>query len=839
MNFKIHCLDVGAYNYGDSILCIFGDTTILIDGGTVRSDEASESVVLGDDVHHKPIQEQMRQLLQQSGPVTVDLLIITHCHSDHMGCLPELVASGDLKCRWALLADPQLGYGITDDSDEPPALDEMTDRDRLWLALREEPIFGASDAEIATFIEDAAGEYQKYVTLVNSLKTDLGSQCVVYRGLDDSDSPGLSALLQEFSNTGLKVYGPSFDLLAACADRLVGRSEDLIEDAVADSPGSLVDAYRAAIDVLASQDAEDSADGAAVNCQSLVLRFGEDAQTALLVGDMQFAQPSVGEGTALVKALLNEVTADAPFAWVKLSHHGATNGQNKTIMKNWGAKLLTVSTGSGSTKHPTEPTLVALEDLEADGFKWTRVDMNGRCTFTVNNGSASMSKQRGSLSDKTRPSARSGDAVPSVARGEPATPPARSPSVVVTGSDDQHVDIQIRVPHRKTRIAFTIDIDPGGASGPFVEPITRDRQSADAGARRLGGGRALPRLLFVTSGTALAGRVGQAQADAVLKAIRESGQPLVNDSPARLLTETRRVIERDRALKGVVLVGGFEVVPSQIVNTLPRELAAYEIRDRDRLQVWSDDGYGDRDGDDVPELPVSRVPDGGRADFLWTVLSSAGASVAAERSGIRNIRRPFADSVFRRLPGRSPLFTSEPTAPNLPPFPLAGDVLYLMLHGTASDTSTFTGEDRDGGYPVALSAATVPQPCPPVVLTGCCYGALIVEERARDAQPGTVARSRGVADSVALTCLARGASAFVGCTGVHFSPTQPPLTYFGEPLHRAFVDQLIGGAPPAQALWSAKVQYGKGIPHRPGARLEEIAYEHKILRQFTCLGLGW
>jgi beta-lactamase superfamily II metal-dependent hydrolase len=838
-DFSVHCLDVGAFNYGDSILCVFDGHTILIDGGTPRSGEASDAVVAGEDVSHEPIQDQIRAVLGQSGTAEVDLLIVTHCHADHIGSLPKLFGSGALKCQWALLADPQLGYGITTDSDEPPPADDMSPRDKLWLALREEPLFGASDPQIAAFIEDAAREYEAYVAFVNALQAGLGPRCVVYRGPTEEVSEGLTDLLAEFESTGLHVYGPSFDHLLACAEWLEGRSEDLIEDAMADSPASLVEAYRHALELLESQDAEDSSDGAAVNCQSIVLRLGPEDHQVLLTGDMQFAKPDVGDGSPFVKALLDTVNVDAPFDFVKLSHHGATNGQNKSILTKWGAKNLAVSTGSVSSKHPTEPTLKALEQLEPGGVKWARVDMNGRCTYALANGQSGLRGERGALNDKTRPSARSGDAVVSTTSRAEVGAASRRPSVVVSGGADESVEIHIKLPHRRTRVSVSIDIDPQGAPGPFAEPITPTKQSAGADSRRLGGGRTLPRLLFVTDGAALARKITPNAADAVLAAIRAAGSPLVNSPGARLLADTRNVLHSDRAVEGIVLLGGYDVVPSQIVNALPRELGQHEVRDRDRLQVWSDDGYGDRDGDGVPELPVSRVPDAGSADFLWRVLSSSPTSSFRERCGIRNVRRPFADAVFTRLPGRAPLFTSLPTAPNLPPFRLAGDVLYLMLHGTASDTATFTGEDPDGGYPVALSAAEVPEPCPPIVFAGCCYGALVVDVRARDAEPGGRVRSKRVDDSIALSCLARGANAFVGCTGVHYSPTQPPLVYFGEPMHRAFVGHVIAGRPPAQALWAAKVDYAAGIPHRPGARVEEIAYEHKILRQFTCLGLGW
>ncbi len=734
---------------------------------------------------------------------------------------------------------PAAGYGITDDSDEPPPFDSMSDADKLWLALREEPIFGATNAEIAAFIEDSAREYGDYVTFVNKLRDDLGSRCVIYRGLTNAESEGLSDLLNEFSDTGLHVYGPTFDQLLACAGRLVGRSEDLIEDAFADSPGTLVEAYKNALQVLTEQDASDSADGAAVNCQSLVLRMGNDGRKVLLTGDMQFAQPDVGEASQAVKDLLATVNEDAPFDWVKLSHHGATNGQNKTILTKWG-KRFTISTGSTSSKHPTEPTLKALEQIESTGVEWSRVDMNGRCTFAVEGTSARLKTQRGDLNDKTRPSARSGDEVPVPVEG-PVLPRVQEPvrpQIVRGGASDETIEIIVRLPNRRTKFSFTCEVDPGGGDDrPFDGGAVVEAKSTRGIADRL---RGLPRLLFVTDGAALARNIGRPATDAVLGAIAAANHRLVNQSQATLLAATRQVLKNDPSVKGVVLLGGYDVVRSQILNALPTEMAQVRVRDRDRLQVWNDDGYGDRDDDGVPELPVSRIPDARDAAFLTYVLSAPALSGRPTgRAGIRNIRRPFADSVFGLLPGASPLFTSEPTAPNLPPYSLAGDFLYLMLHGTASDTSTFTGEDLAGGYPVAVDVKSLPKPSPSVVFTGSCYGALIVDTLARDAAPGDTVRGRRVADSIALSCLAGGANAFVGCTGVHFSPTQRPLSYFGEPMHRAFVTHLLDGKPPSHALWAAKTEYANGIPHRLGARVEEIAYEHKILRQFTCLGLGW
>jgi hypothetical protein len=90
-----------------------------------------------------------------------------------------------------------------------------------------------------------------------------------------------------------------------------------------------------------------------------------------------------------------------------------------------------------------------------------------------------------------------------------------------------------------------------------------------------------------------------------------------------------------------------------------------------------------------------------------------------------------------------------------------------------------------------------------------------------------------------LTCLANGLSAFVGCTAIHYSLDKQPFTYLGEPMHRYFWKEIAAGQPPARALLDARLLHVRGIPHLAGAGVELQLIEHKILRQFTCLGLGW
>src|SRR5712671_4390449 len=73
---KYYVLDMGSEKYGDSILCVFGNTTVLIDGGH-RSDFAGQS---GFD----SIPKQLSDALGTQSPFKISLLIVTHCHADHI-----------------------------------------------------------------------------------------------------------------------------------------------------------------------------------------------------------------------------------------------------------------------------------------------------------------------------------------------------------------------------------------------------------------------------------------------------------------------------------------------------------------------------------------------------------------------------------------------------------------------------------------------------------------------------------------------------------------------------------------------------------------------------------
>ncbi|MEY2571301.1 MAG: hypothetical protein QOE63_1651, partial [Acidimicrobiaceae bacterium] len=190
------------------------------------------------------------------------------------------------------------------------------------------------------------------------------------------------------------------------------------------------------------------------------------------------------------------------------------------------------------------------------------------------------------------------------------------------------------------------------------------------------------------------------------------------------------------------------------------------------------------------------------------------------------------------LPQAGALLQSNPTAySDQPPPAVTGNLVYVMLHGSWSDGSRFWGDPP--GIPEAVNVQSITAVRDAIVLAGCCWGALVGDKPAWLAPEGQVVAPKAPEVSMALSFLQGGARAFVGCTGVHYSPVEEPYDYFGGPLHEAFWRNVLAGDPPAPALFKAKQEYALGIPHGSDDSEWTQAVEYKIWREFTCLGLGW
>lgn len=875
--FAVHLLDVGAEEYGDAVLCQFGAVSVLIDGAHPGDWDGSRAADGGES--HESLPAQISRLLGvTTAPAKVTLLIVSHAHQDHIGCLPHLVERGLLAAEWALVAHPQLGWGRA--TDEPPA--PLTDEriGGLVAALREEPRRALNDAETERFLSDAASLETRYLKMLSQLAAQ-GTQVIPFPFPTQGEA--LNTLQQFLAERGveLKVLGPSLEQAAICA-ALIGqatqRTTQSVTDALNRDAGATPARLYRQLSEAALADHADAATrpGPPVNLLSLVTQFAYRNQKFLFAGDMQFVRPEVSDERILrtVKSLRQLIAAEGPYAFAKISHHGSDNAFDEDFLRELGdTSFLGICAGEKSTAHPHPETLKIL-DRARTVLDWARTDHNRLTTFDFARANPQVSIARGTLDDarpNTIPDTSPGPTPISVPAPAPirasapvpvsipapapirASAPAPAPPPTNDAPQTEYVEVITRVPHRNTRVTVTIDVAPavdalrpGAVPPPFpagVPPI-----SDALPVLNLAGGRTLPPLLFVTCRPRLAANIGQAECDHVLQTMHAHNWQVL-ELPAHITdiagasAMVRQALQQNILLEGVVLLGGYDVAPAQRLDCLAPELrrSVAGHSDPDNFIVWSDSIYGDRDGDGLAEIPVSRIPDGHSAQLVFAALQAGNRQAPVLRRGIRNVNRPFAEGIYQLLPGDEALRPSAPQTYNKPvPYTLDADCVYLMLHGDYTDASRFWGEQTPDDME-AVNLSNIPPQAGEVVFTGCCWGALTADTPAGRILPGRGCGVKTPEQSLALTFILRGAKAFIGCTGVHYSPGEPPYDYFGGPMHQAFWRGHAFGKPPAKTLFEAKRLYLQGMHQRAqaGTSAMRLAIENKILRQYTCLGLGW
>lgn len=840
-SFRIHLLDVGKDQYGDCVLCEIGSTRILIDGSHPGDQKSRNGF--------PSIPAQLEDLLGEAPPFRLDLLVVTHCHRDHIGCLPALVQAETFTADWALVADEHFGWGEQGPEDDAALPVDSAPRSvvQALAGLREEPPDATDAAALEAFLADAVTMRQRYRTMLHTV-ADRGTRLVRY-GRDS-----VSDLLAAFDSIGLRILGPSAEHLALCTAQLADLGRDAFaraaELAQADAGRAGADLYRA----LLRQDTDSSSaftQGAALNCQSIVLELEAQGRRVLLTGDMQFASPGVRDLDTPMRALRRRIRNRAPYDFVKLAHHAARNAVDAAVLEECQAPYLGISTGLDGDDHPNARVLDLLR--ETPDITWARTDRNGRITVALAPGSIKVRVSRGTLNDPTPKPPQDASEVggQNLARessraGSEGGPPAPTPGTFV--------EVTARIPHLATRVVLTVEVAPAAQPPAPAGPDPALRTPSPRPPLRILEGRSQPpKLLFAVGRAGLERNLSPGDLDTILRGLKEAGQDVAfldagGKSAPGVAAELQPRL-RAAPYDGLVLLGGYDVLPSFAVDVLHEPLRAQVRRadDADSFVVWSDDLYADFDGDGQADLPVSRIPDGRLAEFMFKALSAPPASLARGRAGVRNFHRPFADQISaNHLPGKKALKVSEPTRPqDIEVTYLDADAVYLMLHGAHFDGRRFWGATAtDPDDLVEAFEVQNLRPCAgAVVLTGCCWGALTVRDLAYNHSPATPFAPRSPEASIALSFLRQGANAFVGCTGSHYSPLEAPYAYFGGPLHTAFWQGVGRGVPPSLALFQAKRAYGAEIPHpRPGDDMPgpgHVAIERKILAQFTCLGLGW
>ena len=194
---KIHLLDMGQTKYGDCILITHNNRNILIDGGHPGDTDK--------------IRFQLSKILNSESPFRIDLLIVTHCHNDHIGCLPALISLGDIEPQLAVIADERMGFGLPADDAAVDSIRRMNSTAKgLFVGLQEEDHSDMEDDEIEQFLFDAARLVDKYQQMISDLD---GIEIIRY-GVNDWE--WRQRIEDQFQDFGLKFIGPDTDHLRRC-----------------------------------------------------------------------------------------------------------------------------------------------------------------------------------------------------------------------------------------------------------------------------------------------------------------------------------------------------------------------------------------------------------------------------------------------------------------------------------------------------------------------------------------------------------------------------------------------------------------------------------------------
>ena len=221
---------------------------------------------------------------------------------------------------------------------------------------------------------------------------------VVRFGPDNTTT--LPDLLKKFKNVGLEILGPSIEALVHCAQMNEGRSNRLSMRPTTSSATNRIQQTLLQLQMLTgvhstagpeiSSDEIDAVDAltkdkGSINDESLVTLFQYNGVNLLFTGDMQLSKPEVSDAFVneyVTKTLRNEPTRGAPYALVKLPHHGSYNGFDESVYEALGRPLVVgMCAGSAAKVIPNPKTLDFLAKHRRD-IHWARTDHNGLTTFT-------------------------------------------------------------------------------------------------------------------------------------------------------------------------------------------------------------------------------------------------------------------------------------------------------------------------------------------------------------------------------------------------------------------------------------------------------------------------
>ena len=260
-----------------------------------------------------------------------------------------------------------------------------------------------------------------------------------------------------------------------------------------------------------------------------------------------------------------------------------------------------------------------------------------------------------------------------------------------------------------------------------------------------------------------------------------------------------------------ILIGGDDIIPFCRIENPARDY------DKD---VLSDNCYASLDADFLlPEISLSRIPDGNNPNFFIQLISSIGIHHTAKGSigYTAKVWIEASKSVYETLPDRKDILTSPPMKSILLGEKISEkQFFYFNLHGSDTDNPWYGQEG--GNYPVALMPENIKTVDGGFVFSEACYGAYILKKK--------------VKNSIALKFLENGISAFCGSTTIAYGPAAPPSTE-ADLLAKFYFQNLLNGEDAGNAFLNAKHQFFKEMIKTQGFLDGD---DKKTLYQFVLYG---
>jgi hypothetical protein len=384
---------------------------------------------------------------------------------------------------------------------------------------------------------------------------------------------------------------------------------------------------------------------------------------------------------------------------------------------------------------------------------------------------------------------------------------------------------------------------------------------------KLGGGRELPKLLFVTHRERLTQVLDSESVELVFSLIKQANMPSICElpssaiSPSECRTHVRQCLyalnNQDPPIEiaGVVILGGHSVVPICVRDTLDENtrlalasaaLAQNSFPDDENFLVWSDDGYGVIEAShgesksttvEFPDFPVSRVPDGGSPELMLNALTK-NIEVCSRNIGLFSAEWNYPNSIFSELtnPKSSWLLFDKTTPANLN---VNASNAYFVLHGTYLAGTEFFGTQNS-----SFSIDQAINSCSKVFFSAACWGAILVNKTAYQYVSDNKSASfitRTSSDAIALQFIDRGAIGVIGCTAKNIVPSNTVSKfYFSAWMELFFWIGLDIRNSPALSLHIAKKLFILYLQSTLNKKtVKTVALEMKVYQNFTCLGLGW